>query len=103
MPARSAPLAPDLIVSTAPPERAGTASAIAETSGELGGAPGIALLGSVGAAAAGQLPGSALTVARDAYVTGLQVAALTGAPLMAATAAAATLALRRRTARTSNK
>ncbi|MBB4232803.1 MFS transporter [Rhizobium mongolense] len=37
-----------LIVSTAPPERAGSASAISETSAEFGGALGIALLGSLG-------------------------------------------------------
>jgi DHA2 family multidrug resistance protein-like MFS transporter len=43
-------LASDLIVSSAPPERAGAASAISETSSELGGALGIAILGSIGAA-----------------------------------------------------
>ncbi|MEA2486076.1 MAG: transporter, family, multidrug resistance protein [Actinomycetota bacterium] len=43
-------LATDLIVGTAPPERAGAASAISETSTELGGALGIAILGSIGAA-----------------------------------------------------
>ena len=40
-------LATDLIVSTAPPERAGAAAGISEMSAELGGALGIALLGSV--------------------------------------------------------
>jgi DHA2 family multidrug resistance protein-like MFS transporter len=40
----------DLIVGTAPPERAGAASAISETSSEFGGALGIAMLGSIGAA-----------------------------------------------------
>jgi MFS transporter, DHA2 family, multidrug resistance protein len=40
----------DLIVGTAPPERAGAASAISETGAEFGGALGIAILGSVGAA-----------------------------------------------------
>jgi DHA2 family multidrug resistance protein-like MFS transporter len=43
-------LATDLIVGTAPAERAGAASAISETGAELGGALGIALLGSVGTA-----------------------------------------------------
>jgi DHA2 family multidrug resistance protein-like MFS transporter len=43
-------LATDLIVGCAPPERAGAASAISETGSELGGALGIALLGSIGAA-----------------------------------------------------
>jgi DHA2 family multidrug resistance protein-like MFS transporter len=40
----------DLIVGSAPVERAGSASAISETSSELGGALGIAILGSVGTA-----------------------------------------------------
>lgn len=43
-------LATDLIVGTAPPERAGAAAAISETSSELGGALGIATLGSIGTA-----------------------------------------------------
>jgi MFS transporter, DHA2 family, multidrug resistance protein len=43
-------LATDLIVGSAPVERAGAASAISETSSELGGALGIAILGSVGTA-----------------------------------------------------
>jgi MFS transporter, DHA2 family, multidrug resistance protein len=41
-------LATDLVVGFAPPERAGAASAISETTGELGGALGIAVLGSIG-------------------------------------------------------
>jgi DHA2 family multidrug resistance protein-like MFS transporter len=43
-------LATDLIVGSAPVERAGAAAAISETSSELGGALGIAVLGSVGTA-----------------------------------------------------
>jgi DHA2 family multidrug resistance protein-like MFS transporter len=43
-------LATDLIVGTAPVERAGAASAISETSSELGGALGIAIFGSIGTA-----------------------------------------------------
>jgi DHA2 family multidrug resistance protein-like MFS transporter len=43
-------LAIDLIVGTAPPERAGAASAISETGSEFGGALGIAILGSIGTA-----------------------------------------------------
>lgn len=43
-------LATDLIVSAAPPDRTGAAAGVAETSSELGGALGIALLGSVAAA-----------------------------------------------------
>jgi DHA2 family multidrug resistance protein-like MFS transporter len=40
----------DLIVGSAPPERAGAASGISETGAELGGALGIAILGSIGTA-----------------------------------------------------
>ncbi|HSV57323.1 MAG TPA: MFS transporter [Variovorax sp.] len=67
-------LASDLVVSTAPPERAGAAAGISEMSAELGGALGIALLGSVvtvvyrGAVAGalgGGLPPDALEAARD--------------------------------------
>jgi DHA2 family multidrug resistance protein-like MFS transporter len=43
-------LATDMIVTGAPPERAGAASAISETGTELGGALGIAIIGSIGAA-----------------------------------------------------
>ena len=43
-------LATDFVVGAAPPERAGAASAISETAAELGGALGIALLGSLGLA-----------------------------------------------------
>jgi MFS transporter, DHA2 family, multidrug resistance protein len=43
-------LATDLVVGAAPPERAGAPSAISETGAELGGALGIAILGSIGTA-----------------------------------------------------
>jgi DHA2 family multidrug resistance protein-like MFS transporter len=43
-------LATDMIVGTAPAERAGAAAAISETGSELGGALGIAILGSIGTA-----------------------------------------------------
>ena len=67
-------LATDLIVGSAPVERAGAASAISETSSELGGALGIAILGSIGTAvyraamaqaAPGGVPPEALDVARS--------------------------------------
>ncbi|WP_433555348.1 MFS transporter [Pseudonocardia xinjiangensis] len=45
-----APLAIDLIVTTAPPERAGAAAAVGETGAEFGGAVGIAVLGTVATA-----------------------------------------------------
>jgi len=44
-------LTTDLIIGSAPPERAGAASAISETSAEFGGALGIAIFGSIGIAA----------------------------------------------------
>ncbi|HEV3473375.1 MAG TPA: MFS transporter, partial [Actinomycetota bacterium] len=40
----------DLIIGSAPPERAGAAAGLSETSAELGGALGIALFGSIGVA-----------------------------------------------------
>jgi DHA2 family multidrug resistance protein-like MFS transporter len=43
-------LTTDLIVGSAPPERAGAASGISETASELGGALGISVLGSIGVA-----------------------------------------------------
>jgi DHA2 family multidrug resistance protein-like MFS transporter len=54
-------LTTDLIIGSAPPERAGAASAISETSAEFGGALGIAIFGSIGVAVyraglAGALP-----------------------------------------------
>ena len=60
----------DLIVGSAPPEQSGAASGISETSAELGGALGIAVLGSVGAAiyrsrAEAGLPAGASAAARD--------------------------------------
>jgi DHA2 family multidrug resistance protein-like MFS transporter len=64
----------DLIVGSAPPERAGAASGISETGAELGGALGIAILGSIGVAVyRGQLattlpadvPAQAAAAARD--------------------------------------
>jgi MFS transporter, DHA2 family, multidrug resistance protein len=65
-------LATDLIVGTAPSERAGTAAAISETSSELGGALGIAILGTIGTAiyrsqveVPGAVPPDAADAARD--------------------------------------
>jgi DHA2 family multidrug resistance protein-like MFS transporter len=43
-------LTTDLIIGSAPPERAGAASALSETSAEFGGALGIAIFGSIGVA-----------------------------------------------------
>jgi DHA2 family multidrug resistance protein-like MFS transporter len=52
-------LSTDLIIGTAQPERAGAAAALSETSAELGGALGIAVLGSIGTAVyRGQVAGA---------------------------------------------
>jgi MFS transporter, DHA2 family, multidrug resistance protein len=64
-------LGTDLIVASAPPERAGAASGISETGAELGGALGIAVLGSIGAAIyrgemAGVVPADAPQAAAEA-------------------------------------
>jgi MFS transporter, DHA2 family, multidrug resistance protein len=69
-------LATDLIVSSAPVERAGAAAAISETSSELGGALGIAILGSIGTAV---------------YRRAMTGAALVGVPAASAEAARSTL------------
>jgi DHA2 family multidrug resistance protein-like MFS transporter len=70
-------LTTDLIIGSAPPERAGAASAISETSAEFGGALGIALFGSIGVAV---------------YRGMIDSAALAALPPDAAQAARATLA-----------
>jgi DHA2 family multidrug resistance protein-like MFS transporter len=127
-------LATDVIVGAAPPEQAGAAAALSETSSELGGALGIAVLGSIGAAVyrsqmadavpggvppaeaetakdtlggavatAGTLPGELgaglLDVAREAFVQGMQIAALTSAVIAAVTAALSVLFMRHAGAR----
>jgi DHA2 family multidrug resistance protein-like MFS transporter len=84
-------LAADLGVGAAPSERAGAAAAINETSSELGGALGIAVLGSIGAAVYGGETAAALA-------QGLQLIALISAAvliLVAAVALRMTLAGRR--------
>lgn len=86
-------LANDMILGTAPPERAGAASAISETGAELGGALGIAILGSIGIAMyrsrlAGAIPAGippeAAEVARDTLGGALAVAEQLPAQLGAA-------------------
>jgi DHA2 family multidrug resistance protein-like MFS transporter len=90
-------LATDLAVGAAPPERAGAASAITETSAEFGGALGIAVLGVVGTAVyRGQMadgvpagvPDQAAAVARDtlggAVTAAGQLPARSGAALLEA-------------------
>jgi MFS transporter, DHA2 family, multidrug resistance protein len=74
-------LSVDLIIGSAPPERAGSASAVSETGNELGNALGIALLGSIGVA-----------VYRAAMADGLPAGAAAQLPPEDAAAAADTLA-----------
>jgi MFS transporter, DHA2 family, multidrug resistance protein len=69
-------LTTELIVGSAPPERAGAASGISETGAELGGALGISILGSIG-----------IAIYRSDVATGLP----TGVPAEAATIARDTL------------
>ena len=76
-------LTTELIVGSAPPERAGAATGISETGAELGGALGIAILGSIGVAiyraqVADRLPSSvpaeAEAIARDTLGSAIEVA-----------------------------
>jgi DHA2 family multidrug resistance protein-like MFS transporter len=98
-------LATDITVGSVPPERAGSAAALNETSGEFGFALGIAVLGSLGAAVyqsrvadavpagpareslagalTADLPPGVLDAARAAFTTGLHVATLVSAVLVA--------------------
>jgi DHA2 family multidrug resistance protein-like MFS transporter len=115
----SSMLTADLILGAAPPERAGAASALAETGSELGGALGLAILGSIGAAvyhhqmagrgeASETLAGAAATAARTpgqagtalfdagrvAFTHGMNMAALSGGAVLAVAAVAVLVLLR---------
>jgi MFS transporter, DHA2 family, multidrug resistance protein len=87
-------LAADVAIGAAPPERAGTASGISETSSELGGALGLALLGTIGTAVyragapGSQTLGDAATLApaREAFTHALQVTATVSAAIIVAAA-----------------
>ena len=76
-------LTTDLIVGSAPPERAGAASGISETAVELGGALGLSVLGSLGVAIyrgalsnlPADLPPDAAATAKDTLGGAVQVAA----------------------------
>jgi MFS transporter, DHA2 family, multidrug resistance protein len=76
-------LTTELIVGSAPPERAGAASGISETGAELGGALGISILGSIGiaiyrgdvaSALPSDLPASVVAAARDTLGAAVGVA-----------------------------
>ncbi|MFF6978862.1 MFS transporter [Streptomyces sp. NPDC008343] len=107
----------DLAMGTAPVEQAGSASSLMETAGEFGGAMGMAVLGSIGTAVyrheipasapdvahetlggalavADRVPGLA-TLAREAFTSGMQGAAIAGAVLLAGAAVLAAVTLRR--------
>ncbi|HKA57609.1 MAG TPA: MFS transporter [Gemmatimonadales bacterium] len=73
----------DVIIGSAPPERAGAASGISETCAEFGGAMGIAIFGSIGVAIYRGLLGPALPVDLPAEVTRSAMATLGGAVLAA--------------------
>ena len=82
-------LTTDLIVGSAPPERAGAASGISETAVELGGALGLSVLGSLGVAIyrgalanlPPDMPAEAAAQARDTLGGAVQVAAALPEPL----------------------
>jgi DHA2 family multidrug resistance protein-like MFS transporter len=91
-------LTTELIVGAAPPEQAGAASGISETGAELGGALGIAVMGSVGVAIyrgkladqlPAQVPVEVVGAARDTLGSAVEVAAQLPTELGAAVLAAA--------------
>ncbi|GHH15639.1 MFS transporter [Streptomyces lanatus] len=107
----------DLAMGTAPLERAGSASSLMETGAEFGGALGMAVLGSIGTAIyRHEIPASApaparetlggalaladrvpglTTVAREAFTSGMQGAAIAGAAILVGAAVLAGVMLRR--------
>jgi DHA2 family multidrug resistance protein-like MFS transporter len=107
----------NLIVGAAPPEQAGTVSGLGQAGNELGGALGIALLGTVGTAVyrgdmhgvasgasgdtlsgavslTGRLPAGVLDAATNAFAHGMHVAAAIAVVLLAVTAALVAVTLR---------
>ncbi|WEH33559.1 MFS transporter [Streptomyces sp. AM 4-1-1] len=110
-------LVSDLALTTAPPEKAGSAASLLETGQEFGGALGMALLGAVatsvyradmpasapsaarktlaGAVASGD--GSLITLGREAFTHSLRYASVSGGALLLAGAVLAAVLLRRRT------
>lgn len=105
-----------MVIGSAPPEKAGAASAVNSTASDLGVSLGIAILGSAGAAvyrsemagapaaaretltgalaAADQVGGAVIAEARAAFVNGLNVAAVIAAALVAAAAVISVTLLR---------
>lgn len=83
-------LTTELIVGSAPPERAGAATGVSETAAELGGALGLAVLGSIGVAVyrghveAGlpaEVPAAVATAARDTLGAAVDAASRLSEPL----------------------
>ncbi|HKX74610.1 MAG TPA: MFS transporter, partial [Acidimicrobiia bacterium] len=100
-------LTTELIVSSAPPERAGAASGVSETGAEFGGALGLAILGSIGAAVyrsqlrsalpadlAPELAASTLDTLGGAAATASQLGGTLGTTLLQAAREAFTQGLR---------
>jgi DHA2 family multidrug resistance protein-like MFS transporter len=95
------PLLTEIVVGSAPPERAGAASALNHTGNELGGALGLGLLGTLatavyrhdtgGEAGAFGAPGR---IVEDAFAHAFQVTAIASAALVAAALALALAVLR---------
>ncbi len=73
----------DVIIGSAPPERAGAASGISETCAELGGALGIAFFGSIGVAIYRGVLGGALPAGLPTSVTQAAMSTLGGAVVAA--------------------
>ena len=73
----------DVIIGSAPPERAGAASGISETCAELGGALGIAIFGSIGVAIYRGMLAPALPVGLSVQMTNVTLSTLGGAVAMA--------------------
>jgi DHA2 family multidrug resistance protein-like MFS transporter len=69
----------DIIIGSAPPERAGAASGISETCAEFGGALGIALFGSIGVAVYRGVLGQTLPTGLSPEVTNAAMSTLGGA------------------------
>jgi DHA2 family multidrug resistance protein-like MFS transporter len=76
-------LTTELIVSSAPPEKAGAASGISETGAEMGGAMGLAILGSLGTAIYRSRLGADLPTGLPADAVGPAVDTLGGATAVA--------------------
>jgi MFS transporter, DHA2 family, multidrug resistance protein len=87
-------LGTDLIIASVPPEAGGSASSVSETASELGVALGVAVLGSI-AAAANRVQVARAVPARQAFTDGLGTAAAASVAVAAALALLDVILLRR--------